>query len=110
MKISGIYAILGPDGAYIGQSADIDLRFWWHKEWLRSAYHECGPLQDAWEEYGSQAFEFRIIYRCAEEDLIDFEQHYFKAFKAKGWWLYNVSTGVQGRSLKTYRSRKGKSK
>lgn len=62
-RIIGIYKILNKANGmfYIGSSNNIIYRWRGHKSELRGNYHANAHLQNAWNKYGEEAFEFIII-------------------------------------------------
>lgn len=75
---SGVYAILcrASGRQYTGSSADIQKRWRQHKSMLRRGKHHSPPLQNAWNKYGEDAFEFVVLEECAVNLLLELEQHY----------------------------------
>lgn len=71
IKISGIYKItcIKNNVVYIGQSKDIADRWSDHKKELRGQYHKNNHLQRAWNKYGEDCFEFKILEECDLECL-----------------------------------------
>lgn len=67
----GIYGIYNKESEkwYVGQSVDIDKRFRHHKWGLSNGYHPNKHLLNAWNKYGKDSFEFRILERCDEKEL-----------------------------------------
>lgn len=51
-------------------------RFSKHVERLTKNKHHCKHLQNAWNKYGADNFEFKIIHKCHPDDCIQFEQLY----------------------------------
>ena len=77
---SGIYTILNKINGhrYIGQSKNVRTRLWQHKSLLKNNRHtyktgELSLLQKAWNKYGEDAFEFKIIEFCEIDKLNDKE-------------------------------------
>lgn len=83
IKTSGIYAIQRGERSYIGSSADITLRWRKHRSDLRGGRHHSRYLQNAWNKYGEDAFEFVILEECPVDVLIEREQHYLDAHLIK---------------------------
>ena len=85
LKIHGIYRIknITTDQCYYGSSIDIDLRFRVHKSQLRSNKHHNIHLQNAWNKYGEENFEFIIIEECEsnKEILLEREQFYIDSLR-----------------------------
>ena len=93
----GIYKItnLKNNKAYIGQSTDIKSRWINHKRELRNNIHRNSHLQNAFNKYGEEAFEFRILEETFEENLDDAEEYWITYFDStnprKG---YNLREGA----------------
>lgn len=83
--ICGIYKIKNMLNGkiYIGQSKNIHKRWSQHKRLLDHGTHHSYKLQNAWNKYGSESFEFEIIERCDEENLNEIEIAYIKKFNAQ---------------------------
>lgn len=90
--ISGIYLILNKANGklYLGQSQDIRTRWKNHKKMLNGNRHSNKHLQRAWNKYGAKAFQFKILERCAVDELDTREQHYLDVYMPKGM-CYNSS-------------------
>jgi len=92
----GIYKItnLKNNKAYIGQSTDIKSRWNNHKIELRNNTHRNSHLQNSFNKYGEDAFEFRILERTFEENLDNAEEYWINYFDStdpeKG---YNLKYG-----------------
>lgn len=80
MAISGIYEIRNRVNGhrYIGGTCNTYARWHGHRGALRRAKHPSRRLQAAWDEYGEDAFVFRIVeeverplLRAAEQRAID---------------------------------------
>lgn len=71
-----IYAITNKnnDKKYIGSSVRPDKRFSEHKHYLRKGNHHSFILQAAWNKYGENAFEFKVIIECAKSQRYMYEQ------------------------------------
>lgn len=85
-NVSGIYAIVNTVNGkqYIGSSKSIYYR--WsqnHLPTLRQGNHHNRHLQAAWNKYGEQSFEMRIIEECDQNTL--FEREGFWIEKNKSW-------------------------
>ena len=93
----GIYKItnLKNNKAYIGQSTDIKTRWKNHKKELENNSHRNSHLQNAFNKYGEEAFEFRILEETFEENLDDAEEYWIDYFDStnprKG---YNLREGA----------------
>lgn len=91
-KVSGIYSIknLKSGRMYIGSSYNIRARWNKHKRDLRRGKHHSLPLQRAFDKYGEQSFEFKMLIICRQQDMLLYEQRAIDAFNScdNG---YNVS-------------------
>lgn len=80
---SGVYAItnLVNGNRYIGSSKNIGKRWALHKCELNKGTHHNSHLQNAWNLYGKDNFEFTIIEECDKEFLLDREQSFLDTTK-----------------------------
>ena len=69
--ICGIYCIENKINRkkYIGQSVDIYDRWYQHKYELSNNRHHNNHLQNAWNKYGCENFDFYILEECDEYKL-----------------------------------------
>lgn len=94
--MGAIYSILNKSNGkiYIGLTSDPSDRFSRHKYKLNMGKHFNPHLQNAWNKYGENSFEFNIIEHCDDEELGENER----------WWIdhldstnrdigYNIRTG-----------------
>lgn len=74
--VTGVYAITClPSGRkYIGSSENVRERFYRHRYRLRSGQHHITALQLDWNEYGEDAFEFRVVLTCKKGERFAAEQ------------------------------------
>lgn len=75
---------------YVGSSRNIEARWSRHKDDLKYGVHHSIPLQRAFNKYGPDAFEYRVVELCAAEDLTSREQAAVEKLKP----AYNVVTDV----------------
>lgn len=89
MSIGGIYKIINKqnNNFYIGSSSDIKQRWRWHKYALRGNRHSNTYLQNAWNKYGEENFEFEVLMLCHELLLLRREQWFLDNWKPE----YNVN-------------------
>jgi len=102
----GIYTVINKVNGhqYIGSSANIERRWGVHLCKLRKGNHHSNHLQNAWNKYGEEKFEFVVLLECNKEQLLDSEQETIDSIKP----IYNlcpVAGSVLGikRSLETRR-------
>lgn len=88
MNQSGIYEIVNTVNGkrYIGSSKNIKFRWCIHKTELRQSAHHCAHLQAAWNRYGEEAFQFRVLLFSAPKNNTFYEQLAFAAMRPE----YNV--------------------
>jgi len=67
----GIYGILNKINGkmYVGQSVNINSRFIRHRYHLNKGVHINVHLQRAWDKYGLDAFEFKVLAECEANEL-----------------------------------------
>lgn len=75
-RISAVYQILClPTGKiYVGSAVDIWARWGQHRRSLRRGDHPNAHLQQAWDKYGEDQFEFSVLELVDEADLLQAEQ------------------------------------
>ena len=80
MNVSGIYKILclQNNKCYIGSAVNIRKRWNSHKSELNNNKHTNQKLQNAWNKYGSNQFQFLIVEKCCKEQLLLLEEKYIK--------------------------------
>ncbi|MGG0177264.1 GIY-YIG nuclease family protein [Gottfriedia acidiceleris] len=95
---SGVYKIINKITGkyYIGQSIEIEKRFWRHKYELSQNIHHCLYLQRSWNKYGEESFIFQIYKECEKEEAVAIEQNFLDNEKVN---LYNTSDQVSGGDL-----------
>jgi len=90
----GIYKIINKINGkyYVGSSKNIDGNFgrWYkHKYYLNKNKHPNSHLQNAWNAYGENNFEWTIVDFCEESDLLKIEQKYLDDVKLNRNLCYN---------------------
>ena len=90
-KVSGIYKIINKTNGkyYIGSSVNIKKRWFNHKHELNKNNHGNDYLQNAWNKYGKDAFDFMIVESIPAEKLIEVEQQYLNNIEKDK--CYNLS-------------------
>lgn len=75
---SGIYLVTNTvDGKiYVGQSVNMEARWWQHRWGLKRGVHRNIHLQRAFALDGEQAFVFSVLEHCEPAILDEREQHY----------------------------------
>lgn len=85
MRKAGIYKIINKTTGkfYIGSSLDIPQRWSSHRSELRRNIHQNSYLQNAWNKYGEENFEFIIFEECEKkrETTLLREQHWLDELK-----------------------------
>jgi len=86
--ISGIYKIINNKNGhfYIGSSSNLEYRRKEHLKRLKSNKHHSRYLQNAWNKYGKECFDFEIIEECENDKLLELEQFYLDKLKPE----YNI--------------------
>lgn len=99
--ISGVYKILNlvNDKFYIGSSKNIYERWDSHKKELRHNCHYNGHLQNAWNKYGEDNFQFIILEKCEPEQRLEREDWYIKNTKC---YLSEIGYNVQSSAIPEY--------
>ena len=100
---TGVYEIVNKVNGkkYIGSAAqdrdDCDSKLGFYVRWYlhvtdlqaEDIDHHCQHLQRAWNKYGHENFEFRILEYCHPDDCISLEQYYLDSYWDRGI-LYNT--------------------
>jgi group I intron endonuclease len=101
-KISGIYKIINKlDGKYyVGSDSDINCNTRWndHKSKLKRNKHYNTHLQNSWNKYGGENFEYKVVEifkNISSENLSDIEQLYLNESKLEKNKCYNIIYGVR---------------
>lgn len=96
----GIYAIRNilNNKVYIGQTSENFQRRYWHHKWkLNNNCHDNEYLQNSWNKYGEDNFEYFVIEVVDDEDMLDdLEICYIEKYKSINL-SYNILNGGGGR-------------
>jgi group I intron endonuclease len=97
-NICGIYYIKNTsnNNMYIGQSVNIKARFCSHKCALKKNKHYNEKLQEDFNKYGMESFEFGVLEECESESLDELEQYYIKKYNTVESGYNNASGGLKG--------------
>jgi group I intron endonuclease len=92
----GIYFIINTtnNAIYVG-STTLSFRVRWnqHISNLNNDKHHCSHLQNAWNKYGSDAFEWRIVEVIDNPDIVLSREQYwidYRLFNFPRWQTYNA--------------------
>lgn len=96
--MTGVYKILNTttDKYYVGSSNDIGFRLSYHKTLLRNRKHFNKHLQNSWNKYGEDCFNFRVEYLITiknptDKQILQLEQKYLDIAKNEKYRCYNQS-------------------
>ena len=97
--VCGIYSLINKNNGhcYIGSSVNIGLRINAHKSELNRGKHPNMILRKAWDKYGENAFEIKVVAICPKEYLLKMEQWFIDNVKPR----YNYSR-IAGRAVTTH--------
>ncbi len=94
-KITGIYKIVNTINGhkYVGSAVDMKKRWKRHLYELEASKHHSPKLQNAWNKYGEDAFEFSVIEECerARKVLLGREQYWMDTLESYGPSGYNIA-------------------
>jgi len=88
----GIYRIALDDGrCYVGQSVNIEQRWYEHQSDLRRGVHHSPYLQRCWNKFGAEAFTHEVLEVC-EVDPSDRELVKSTLAEREQWWMDNTES------------------
>lgn len=92
LNFCGIYMITNyiSNKRYIGSSVNVGQRLWTHRSELRHQKHPNSHLQNAWNKYGEENFNYTILEKCTPENRFEREQYYVNTLKPE----YNICVEV----------------
>ena len=78
---------------YVGSSVNLKKRWKEHRNDLKKGSHHSQKLQNAWNKYGEESFEFSILEAVFDKTkLLEQEQHWIDLLCATSRVNYNIST------------------
>lgn len=88
----GVYAIKNKISGqvYVGSSANIERRWYFHRYHLRVGTHHSRALQSSWLEHGEDAFVLEVLIVVPASHLLDSEQHFIDSLKPS----FNIHTNA----------------
>lgn len=94
----GIYCIENKiDGKkYIGKDSRLPKRMVFHLRELKKGKHINTYLQNSWNKYGEENFDFYIIEECENKNLSEKEVFYIRYLETKSPNGYNCTDGGEG--------------
>jgi GIY-YIG catalytic domain. len=105
IKKSGIYGIANVEEkkVYIGKSTDIDRRWKEHQNKLSKGTHHNKALQESYDIYGADAFQYKIIELVPESQYSFVELEYIDKYakKNKAYNVYGDKDELRFRLAKT---------
>lgn len=90
--ICGVYKIINLINGkiYIGSTKNMRRRLWKHRALLRHNKHHNQHLQNSWNKYGENNFDYAIIEQCDESCQYEREQYYIDTLHPE----YNIAEEV----------------
>lgn len=92
---SGVYEIrnIVNGKRYVGSAVNLRGRINTHKYWLRKRKHSNKHLQNAWNKYGEDKFIFNVLFYCAVESRVQYEQRVID-----GWRLVETGYNIRAKA------------
>jgi hypothetical protein len=92
-NVCGVYKIVNlvNNKFYIGSTKNIRERLWKHRALLRHNRHHNPHLQNSWNKYGEDNFDYCILEVCTSENQYEREQFYIDTFHPE----YNIAEIVE---------------
>ena len=106
-RISGIYKIRNKktNKIYVGKSVNIEERWKQHKSELFFKKHHNVDLQEDYNKFGEDIFEYSVLELCEKDKLFDRERCWIDTFNARefGYNYENRKTKIGERSGKKFK-------
>ena len=80
---------------YVGCTEDINKRWWNHRTYLRNGTHNSKKLQEDWNKYGEDNFEFEVIQECEPKNKYELEEFWINELNSFNEG-YNGTFGGKG--------------
>lgn len=95
--MAAIYKItcVATDDFYVGSAVKPKRRRWEHWDALKKNRHHCAALQNAWNEFGEDAFEFEVIEEVEDESKLLAIEDMYLAQHAGNHYCYNTAMSTQ---------------
>ena len=109
-KDIGIYKItnLVNGMVYIGQTKQgFQKRYWLHRWKLRNGSHDNQYLQNAWNKYGEENFEFSIVEVLKIQEIDEKERYWISFYKEQNK-CYSIQDGGQPTRLNDFVTKEGR--
>ena len=100
----GIYKItnLVNNKVYIGQTIENFQKRYWHHVWkLNKQIHDNKYLQNSWNKYGEDNFEFSVVEIVSKEEIDSREKYWIQFYRNQNK-CYNIQDGGQDVRLVDY--------
>lgn len=93
--MGAIYRIfnVATDAFYIGSAVNPRRRKWEHWDGLKKNTHHCRALQNAWNDFGEDAFTFEILEEVGDDKLLQVEDTYLAQHHGKPG-CYNTASST----------------
>lgn len=98
--VSGIYRIICIENgrSYYGSSVNIYKRWNTHKSLFRKGIHKNSIMQNAWNKYGEDSFQYELLEVVSIDKLLEVEQVYLSEYVGK-CDCFNIATDASAPML-----------